>query len=700
MPIIDLDTGKYTEGGEEPKIPGVSSLPAVQAKEPQQRARVIDLDTGKFESTEPAPAPVPEEKPEGFFGASVIEPTATVLSSIAAEPIAGLAGIVTGLLPGKEGAAAEAVKASKEALTFKPRTKAGEAGLRSLGETLEPVGRAIESVESGLGNVGFAIGGPTGGAIGATIPTALMEALGLAIARKATKSSGRLIDEAGQPTPELTKSLESSGINFEDLSAEAVDSLDTNRFTLPDEVLRAERFEELGIPATTGDITQEFAQQAIEARLVESAADDSAGALRARRLEQSRGLQEVLTNVVDDLGVPSDVGDSLKAALTGRKKLLRTEKNKLYSAAADAAPEIKSLPLVTDTISDALLTPAELRRLSRISGNQIPAIKDLMLEFGISKNADEIAEFTKDGGEIIPLNIGNFEEFRQALNQIERADVTGSSSVVVGPLKRALDEEASIVDEAIKQADIEDVTVLENLKEARSRVVDLKTEFSPQAITGRMIDFKRDGVTPVIESSKIFKELLGPNKAPELLDRTLESLNNSGSRGKRAIQDLQASAVMQLLEDAFKAQTRKIGGEKVIGGTAFQNSLDALNRGGRMDKLFSSNKAALAKIKAVSETLKDLTPPSGAVPKGSAGVLLDTLNKVGLFTITNKIPGVGPFAQAIRLVAEKGSDRAAVDLALKGRPKVKAATRALQSDFPAFGAALGVTALKDKEGEK
>ena len=72
---------------------------------------------------------------------------------------------------------------------------------------------------------------------------------------------------------------------------------------------------------------------------------------------------------------------------------------------------------------------------------------------------------------------------------------------------------------------------------------------------------------------------------------------------------------------------------------------------------------------------------------------------MGLFTITNKIPGLGPFAQAIRLVAEKGTDRAAVDAALRGRPKVKAATRALQSEFPAFAAALGVTAFKDT-GEK
>jgi hypothetical protein len=638
----------------------------------------------------------PEALEQNFPGASVIEPALTVASSMIAEPIAGIAGIAASLLPGEEGAGSRAVESTREALTFKPKTESGTKGLKAVGNVLEPIGNAIQSTERVLGDAGFAVAGPTGGAIGATIPTALMEALGLGLARRATRSTGRLVDNNGAPTPELQSALDSSGIEFSDLAPESLDALNTNRFTLPEEVLRAENFRELGVPATAGDITQDFTQQATEARLVESAADDAAGPIRTLRLNQSRGLQGVLTDVIDNLGVPSDVGDSLKEALSGRKKLLSKEKNELYKAATDAAPEIRDIPLITDSISDALLSPTELRRLNRISGNQIPAIKDLMTEFGINKNADDITKFIDDGGEILPLNIGNFEEFRQAINQIERSDTTGSAQVVTGPIKRALDEEASLIDDAIKDAGIEDVTILENLKEARSRVVQIKTEFSPQSITGKLIGFKRDGVTPVIESSKVFKEILGSNKAPELFDRTLSLLRKSGEKGAAAINDLQAASIMQLLDDAFKAQTRKIGGEKVIGGTAFQNSFDALNQGNRLDKLFSNNKPALSKIKSVSRALKDITPPSGAVPKGSAGVILDTLNNLGLFTISG-VTGIGPFVNAIRIIGEKGADRGLIDAALKGKPQVKKALRAIQSDFPQLAAVLGVTTLKEKE---
>jgi hypothetical protein len=636
-----------------------------------------------------------------FPGASVIEPALAIGSSIIAEPISGLAGIAGSLLPGPEGQGARAVESTRQALTFQPRTEAGKKGLQAVGEFVEPLSSAIGSVEQELGDIGFEIGGPTGGAIGKTIPTALMEAIGLGLAKKATKSTGRLIDSDGNPTQELIDALQDSGVKFDELTPESVNALNENRFSVPEEVLRSERFKELNIPATKGDVTQDFKTQALESRLLESASDDSAGPVRALRLEQSRGIIGELNELVDNLGVPGDVGNSLKEALSGRKKLLRTEKNALYSQASEAAPEIKALPLITDSIEDALPDLDTFDDLSITAPDSVNQFKTAMARFGIDKSEDALNRLEKLGIEPQPLTVGNFERLRKTLNRIERADQTGAASVMTGPVKNALDSEADLIDSAIKAGGVTDPTVLDSLKGARQRVVTLKTEFSPQSITGKLIDSKRDGVTPVIEASKVFNEIFGPNKAPELLDRTLESLNKAGSKGKRAIKDLQASAVMKLIDDSLKAQTRKIKGEKVLGGVPFQKSFESLNQGGRLDKLFSTDKGSLKKLKQISEVLKDLTPPSGAVPKGSASVVLDALNGMGLFALTNKIPGIGPFAQAIRLVAEKGADKAAVDAALKSRPKVKRALRAMQKDFPELATVLGVASIDiDKEGEE
>lgn len=119
-------------------------------------------------------------EPDGFTGASVIEPLATIGSSIIAEPLAGVAGIAQSINPfAEEGAGARAVEATREALTFQPRTEKGHAGLQAVGEFVKPLGDVIQGAEQALGGAGFEIAGPVGGAIGETIPTAIGEALGV-----------------------------------------------------------------------------------------------------------------------------------------------------------------------------------------------------------------------------------------------------------------------------------------------------------------------------------------------------------------------------------------------------------------------------------------------------------------------------------------------------------------------------------------
>ncbi len=109
----------------------------------------------------------------------VIEPALAIASGAVAEPVSGIAGIVQAINPlAEEGAGARAVEATREALTFQPRTPEGQAGLQAVGEALAPVTEAFGAVETALGDVGFQVAGPIGGAIGKTIPAAVGSALG------------------------------------------------------------------------------------------------------------------------------------------------------------------------------------------------------------------------------------------------------------------------------------------------------------------------------------------------------------------------------------------------------------------------------------------------------------------------------------------------------------------------------------------
>jgi len=135
-----------------------------------------------------------------FPGASVIEPAAAIVSGALAEPVAGLAGIISGSDPQapEHQVGQQAVEGVREALTYKPRTPAGKAGMETVAGVLEPIGSALKSAETFLGDETFeSTRSPALAAAATVIPTAMLEVLGLA--------SAKGIIKAGKNTKEASK---------------------------------------------------------------------------------------------------------------------------------------------------------------------------------------------------------------------------------------------------------------------------------------------------------------------------------------------------------------------------------------------------------------------------------------------------------------------------------------------------------------
>lgn len=138
----------------------------------------------------------PIESQPSFPGAGVIEPAATLISGAIAEPIAGIAGLArAAFAPSPEEAVrrgAETVAETREALTFQPRTEAGQEALRTVGGVLAPVGEALQGIETFLGDETFeATGSPALAALAATIPTAVIEAIGFASTKGAIRGAAK-----------------------------------------------------------------------------------------------------------------------------------------------------------------------------------------------------------------------------------------------------------------------------------------------------------------------------------------------------------------------------------------------------------------------------------------------------------------------------------------------------------------------------
>ena len=161
MPVYEVSDGERTLELEGDSPPTEQELEQIFAQlKPQQP----DLSVG--------------EKIQGG-----LETALQVGSSIVAEPVAGLAGIVGSILPGEQGQGARAVEATREALTFEPRSEAGQRVSQNLGEALAPVGEALADAQQTVGDAGFEAAGGDGkfaaavGAGGQLVPEVLLGAL-------------------------------------------------------------------------------------------------------------------------------------------------------------------------------------------------------------------------------------------------------------------------------------------------------------------------------------------------------------------------------------------------------------------------------------------------------------------------------------------------------------------------------------------
>jgi len=251
-------------------------------------------------------------------------------------------------------------------------------------------------------------------------------------------------------------------------------------------------------------------------------------------------------SIVDELGVPSETGNSIKDALSGRKKLLKQERSDLYEEVFNASSDIKAAPLLTDNIIAAVPSRETLDDLAITSPEAVKQVEAALSRFGV--------QGAGEGSEV--LTVGNFDRLRKVLGNIERADDKGASSVIVGPIRNALDAEADFAIERLASladgpggANL-DLGVVDTLKEARSKAREVITEFSPEGIVGRLTNFKKGaGQTPVIEASRVSRELLKADSQGiakiENLERTLTSLRKAGPEGKKAIGNLQGDCCIE-----------------------------------------------------------------------------------------------------------------------------------------------------------
>jgi hypothetical protein len=279
--------------------------------------------------------------------AAGFEPAQTLITGMAAEPVAGIAGLATLPLAGPE-QAAETVRATREGLTAQPTAPEAVQALQQFSQTMAPLIEPVQKAEKGLGGAGFEAGGPVLGMIGETAPTAALTALGFGGVRAAigipkivnlskkltTQSARTLLNEAAPTIEGLKQAARGVYKEIDDLGATVnssrVDRLSTELRTLA----KKEGFNKRIHPKVSAALDEFEASEGINKTIseIDTLRKVARGAARSIEPDEAR-IGSMLIERIDDaldtlspddfLNVkPADIGSKFKDArqLWGRAK--------------------------------------------------------------------------------------------------------------------------------------------------------------------------------------------------------------------------------------------------------------------------------------------------------------------------------------------------------------------------------------------
>jgi hypothetical protein len=571
---------------------------------------------------------------------------------------------------------------------------AGIAGRTALTGALGAAEGAI--IAEGTGGDTLAGAGIGGGvAVGAELLFPVVGRMGRKIVQKVTGKlpSGAVLDASGRPTAELSKALQEAGISFDDLTQDAAEVISGSRpGAKPEQVARKALFAEEGIPATTGEITGETLARAKEQDMIQTMIP-STEEIRRFKLDQSDKIKENLQSVFGEGYTKEETGGLIQDSLTGRKKLLRTQKNELYEQAAEASKGAGNVPIFTDNLSEAIPDADLMEDLGITSPQAIKSLDQILTKYGLKEPTQEAVEA---GFKPTPLTVENVERFRKTLNAISKGDQTGAASVAIGPIKNALDTELDELGGALQKRGFKP-DIVKPIKEARKTVRKLKTEFSPQSIIGQIIDVKKDGVTQVTEASKIYDKMVQRSQPVENIRKVVNSLSKS-PQGDQALASLQAATIMDLIDSGFSTGSRKIGADIVFNPTSFKRRIGTISKP-KLAAIFANNPGVLKKINNIDKIAAELIPPDMTVLKGSAPLINRLADEIGLATLSTKIPGGPLLMGAIKSTTEPIKTGAAIKEALKAAPEVEAVKSVIERQFPGIASAMAIPAAIE-QGDK
>jgi hypothetical protein len=595
------------------------------------------------------------QAPEPSIGQQLIgagETALTLGTAATGGTLGTLAGTLQGLsqqiLSGQFGtpeamrAVEQAAAKGAQALTYQPRTQAGQEQVQAVGQVLANVLPPVLPMIAAPGAVLQAArtAAPTVGAarqIGTAAGQRAATATGQAIARPMQAATTAVRETLGMETPAVATTA----------TAAAGARVSGGAAATPEAMRRTTTAESLPVPVTLtkGAATREAQQLAFEKEQIKS---DLGGPLRQRAEENNlQALQnfDALVDMTDaQLMDLSSTGGAVVKSLT---EGLTAAKNRTRAAykAAEKAGELENnvtLNSVVDYINENIP-----------EGDLAPILK------AAQQKAIAIGAAVPDAdGRLVaqPITLRQAESLRQTF---QRAGFEGADQFHGGSLKRAFDVETEGMGGDL-------------YKKARQTRIDQARKFENRAIVARLIKNRKGMEDPQIAADQVFRRSI-LNSSPEEITFLKRVLVTSGKDGQQALKELQGATVRHLRDEATKGMGMDSQDRPLISPAKLHQSVQALDANGRLDVILGKKNAQI--VRDLDDVVRYVTtvPPGTLVnSSGTAGTLLAAMAEAGATGALTGLPL--PVASGLRQIIkmrQEGRTKARINEALNALPPVQ-----------------------------
>jgi hypothetical protein len=515
-----------------------------------------------------------------------IETPLALGATLGGAAIAPIVGVVGSLASGKYGTQ-EGVRAGQEAMKavqYQPRTQTAKEALGVVGEFLQPVTSALPPTL-----------GSSGAALNALAPAAMMQAG--AVARPAIT----------QATAPARNALANVMTREQQPSMVGMGAAST-----AEDLMRQERLNRLGIPATSGERTKNLAQQQFESEVGRGVVTGISDEAKTKLAEQMSGFkanqQKAIVNNFERMTneVGAEVADPTQMRAVGKivDKALNDEYTKkydayksLYAQADNAGETLQQVPYknLVDFIESK--TPTQRKTLDPI--------------------LDSVAESLRMND---PQGTGTISV--RALEDIYQQIGTVKDSASAKPMKNIITEMGEGAGGELYQ-------------KARAARAQLAKEFEDVSRVDKLLGTKAGYADRRVALDDVFKHVVLDGSLEEMRTVT-KLLKKGGPEGQQAYKELQGQTIQHMKDMLTKSDQ-----------PSFRNLNTLINQLDAEDKLtYMFGKAGRNEIMDLRDAIKDvLVKEPGAVNySNTSGAVLRGLEALQ----TLKFPGAQSAAQLAR----------------------------------------------------